>query len=148
MGPRRGRSRPRRALSRGFQAQASVRAEWGARLEARRAALDLAELFTAEGRSWVEAGPDGATVRHPATGEVAASGRPRRRAADGKGAASRQTSLSSQMTDRQRTGRPARGVAAAQGTEGAPSRKTAKAVPKRALVKKAAAQEKTSIRAR
>src|SRR5215211_6702682 len=39
--------------------QASVRAEWDARIEARRVALDLAERFAAEGRSWVEAGPDG-----------------------------------------------------------------------------------------
>jgi hypothetical protein len=48
------------------KAQAIVRAEWDARIEARRAALNLAEQFTAEGRSWVEASPDGTTVRHPA----------------------------------------------------------------------------------
>lgn len=49
------------------KAQAFVRAEWDARIEARRAALDLAEVFAAEGRSWVEMGPDGATVRRPAS---------------------------------------------------------------------------------
>jgi hypothetical protein len=51
------------------KAQAAIRAEWAERIEARRAALDLAEVFTAEGRSWVESGPDGTTVRHPADGE-------------------------------------------------------------------------------
>lgn len=54
------------------KAQAAVRAEWNARIEARRAALDLAERFQAEGRSWVEAGPDGTTVRHPAAREKSA----------------------------------------------------------------------------
>ena len=48
------------------KAQAVVRAEWNARIEARRSALNLAERFAAEGRSFVEAGPDGGTVRHPA----------------------------------------------------------------------------------
>ena len=48
------------------KAQALVRAEWDARIEARREALNLAERFTAEGRSWVELGPRGATVRHAA----------------------------------------------------------------------------------
>ncbi|MGH9166195.1 MAG: TA system antitoxin ParD family protein [Acidimicrobiales bacterium] len=61
------------------KAQASVRAEWDARIEARRAALDLAELFTAEGRAWVEAGPDGVTVRHERKGQ------PVRRVAAAKG---------------------------------------------------------------
>lgn len=51
------------------KAQATVRAEWDARIEARRAALNLAEQFTAEGRSWVEPSPDGTIVRHPAAGE-------------------------------------------------------------------------------
>src|SRR5436190_2613696 len=50
------------------KAQAGVRAEWDARIEARRAALNLAEVFAAEGRSWVEAGPDGSTVRHAGVG--------------------------------------------------------------------------------
>jgi hypothetical protein len=48
------------------KAQAVVRAEWDARIEARRAALNLAERFAAEGRSWVEAGADGAPVHRPA----------------------------------------------------------------------------------
>jgi len=47
------------------KAQAIVRAEWDTRVEARRVALNLAELFASEGRSWVEAGPDDAVVRHP-----------------------------------------------------------------------------------
>lgn len=63
------------------KAQASVRAEWDARTEARRSALDLAEVFREEGRSWVEAGPDGTTVRHPAAGAGAPPARRRRAAA-------------------------------------------------------------------
>lgn len=51
--------------------QAVVRAEWAARMEERRAALDLAERFTAEGRSWVELGPEGTVVeRHGADEET------------------------------------------------------------------------------
>lgn len=110
------------------KAQASVRAEWDARIEARRAALNLAELFTAEGRSWVEAGPDGATVRHPTAGEGGAPGRRRRGAAVGK--ASRTTSTS------------------AKGTESTPSRKSAEAAAKKAIVKKATARKKTSTSSR
>jgi ParD-like antitoxin of type II bacterial toxin-antitoxin system len=48
------------------KSQAAVRAEWDARIEARREALNLAERFAAEGRSWVEAGPDGVPVRRSA----------------------------------------------------------------------------------
>lgn len=55
------------------KSQAAVRAEWDARIEARREALNLAERFAAEGRSWVEAGPDGTTVRQPAAGKKAAA---------------------------------------------------------------------------
>ena len=40
-----------------------------ARTEARRETLNLAERFAAAGRSWVEGGPDGTSVRHPAAGE-------------------------------------------------------------------------------
>lgn len=58
------------------KSQAAVRAEWDARIEARREALNLAERFVAEGRAWVEAGADGTTVRHPAAGEVAPRRRP------------------------------------------------------------------------
>src|SRR5687768_4326330 len=63
------------------KAQAAVRAEWSARIETRRAALNLVERFTAEGRSWVEAGPDGNTVRRPTAGEAARPQRHRRAAA-------------------------------------------------------------------
>ena len=48
------------------KAQAVVRAEWAERIEARRTALDLGERFAAEGRSWVEVGPDGELVRRGA----------------------------------------------------------------------------------
>jgi hypothetical protein len=51
------------------KAQATVRAEWDARIEARRAALNLADRFAAEGRSWVETSPDGSTVRRGAARE-------------------------------------------------------------------------------
>ena len=104
------------------KAQASVRAEWDARIEARREALNLAERFAAEGRSWVEAGPDGGTARHPASGERATP-----------------------TKDRERKGRAARGVAAA--TEGGAARK-ATAAAKKAAVKKARPQKKTSARDR
>src|SRR5487761_1850557 len=43
------------------KAQATVRGEWDARIEARRTSLSLAERFTAEGLSWVEAGADDST---------------------------------------------------------------------------------------
>lgn len=42
--------------------QAVVRAEWGERIEARRAGLDLAARFTRDGRSYVEADEQGAVV--------------------------------------------------------------------------------------
>lgn len=42
--------------------QALVRAEWSARMDARREALDLARQFTAAGRRWVELGDDGKVV--------------------------------------------------------------------------------------
>ena len=123
------------------KAQASVRAEWDSRIEARRAALDLAELFTAEGRSWVEAGPDGATVQHPAAREGATPGRRRRGSASGKDAPSRKTSRSTSKTDRERKGQTVRGVAAARATKGTASRKTSTAAAKKALAKKTTAQK-------
>jgi len=43
--------------------QALVRAEWSVLLDERRAALDLAEEFAAEGRSWVELDASGAVVQ-------------------------------------------------------------------------------------
>jgi len=56
------------------KAQATVRAEWDARIEARRAALNLADRFAAEGRSWVEASAEGTTVRRPPKGGRPAKG--------------------------------------------------------------------------
>ena len=56
------------------KAQATVRSEWDARIEARRAAVNLAERFKAEGRSWVELDADGTTIRHRAAGAGAAPG--------------------------------------------------------------------------
>jgi hypothetical protein len=55
--------------------QAIVRAEWTERLEERRAALDLAEAFTAEGQPWVELDDDGNVVHGGAGhGDDAAAG--------------------------------------------------------------------------
>jgi hypothetical protein len=65
------------------KAQAVVRAEWDERIEARRAALSLAEVFAAEGRSWVEMDADGTTVRHAAASEVPAKAKRRRTPSDG-----------------------------------------------------------------
>ena len=42
--------------------QAIVRAEWSARMDDRRAALNLAEQFASAGRSWVELDDSGAVV--------------------------------------------------------------------------------------
>ena len=42
--------------------QAVVRAEWSARMDDRREALNLAEQFAATGRSWVELDDSGAVV--------------------------------------------------------------------------------------
>lgn len=42
--------------------QAVVRAEWSARMDTRREALNFAEQFGAAGRSWVELDDDGALV--------------------------------------------------------------------------------------
>jgi hypothetical protein len=128
------------------KAQATVRAEWDARIEARRAALNLAEQFTAEGRSWVEASPDGTTVRHPAAGERPPQRRRRAAAATTKGAQSRGTSRSTGKATSAHKGQAARGVAAAGATERRASSKTA-AVAKKSSVKKAAAK-KASARSR
>lgn len=129
--------------------QASVRAEWDARIEARRAALNLAERFTAEGRSWVEAGPDGTTVRHPAASDDARPQRRRRAAAATNDAQSRTISRSTGKAASERKGQAARGAAAAKTSERAATRKTS-AAGKKALVKKAAAKnkKKTSSRRR
>ena len=53
------------------KAQAVVRAEWAERTEARRAALNLADLFAAEGRTWVEMDADGKSVRRAPNRAVA-----------------------------------------------------------------------------
>lgn len=42
--------------------QAVVRAEWSAKMDARRQALDLAADFAAAGRTWVELDDDGTVV--------------------------------------------------------------------------------------
>jgi hypothetical protein len=102
------------------KAQASVRAEWDARTDARRAALNLAEVFAAEGRSWVEAGSDGATIRHPAPGETTVPGRRR----------------------------PVRAIGAVEGEATKAETTSGRAVARKTPVKKAPAQKKTSTRAR
>jgi len=53
--------------------QAVVRAEWAARIDALRDELNLADQFTAAGRSWVELNDDGLVVEQ---GSAAASGTP------------------------------------------------------------------------
>ena len=58
----------------GPKEQAVVRAEWAERMATRREALDLAERFSAEGRTWVELGADGGVVeRGPESGKRAPS---------------------------------------------------------------------------
>lgn len=127
------------------RSQAAVRAEWDARIEARREALNLAERFAAEGRSWVEAGPDGATVRHPAAGERPPQRR-RRATAATKDARSRATSSSTGKAARANKGQAVRKVAATGATKRTVSSKTT-VVAKKTPVKKAAAK-KASARSR
>ena len=114
--------------------QAAVRAEWDARIEARREALNLAERFAAEGRSWVEAGPDGTTVRRSAPDD---SAQHRRGAPADQGA--RSASRSRAQGQRGRKEPP---------TSGGTSRaeRTAATSTKKTPVKKAAAKKKTSAR--
>lgn len=81
-----------------------MRAEWDARIEARREALNLAERFEAEGRSWVEAGPDGKTVRRSAPDD---SAQQRRGAPGDQGA--RSASRSRAQGQRRRTEPPTSG---------------------------------------
>ena len=57
------------------KSQAVVRAEWAERTEARRAALNLAERFAAEGRTWVEMTTEGDIVRREPHHAVAGAGR-------------------------------------------------------------------------
>ncbi len=54
--------------------QAVVRAEWAARAETRRDALDLAARFAAEGRSWVELDDEGNVVTRGETAESSDAG--------------------------------------------------------------------------
>ena len=49
--------------------QAVIRAEWSERIDTRIASLDLARLFAAEGRSFVELDDDGAVVRRSIAGD-------------------------------------------------------------------------------
>jgi len=127
------------------KAQATVRAEWDARIEARGAALNLAEQFTAEGRSWVEASPDGTTVRHPAAGERSPQLR-RRATAATEDAQSRATSRSTGKATSARKGQAASGVAATGATERRASSKTTAAAKKSSMKKTAA--KKASARSR
>lgn len=127
------------------KSQAAVRAEWDARIEARREALNLAEAFAAEGRSWVEAGPGGITVRHPAAGERPPQRR-RRTTATTKAAQPRATSSSAGKSARAQKGQAVRGVAATGATKRTASSKTTASATKNP-VKKAAAK-KASARSR
>lgn len=53
----------------GAKEQAVVRAEWSERIALQRSALDLADEYTAQGRSWVELDDEGNVVRHSPDGE-------------------------------------------------------------------------------
>jgi hypothetical protein len=48
----------------GIEEQAIVRAEWAERIDERRTSLDLAAVFKAGGRSFVELDDDGRVVEH------------------------------------------------------------------------------------
>jgi hypothetical protein len=117
------------------RSQAAVRAEWDARIEARREALNLAERFAAEGRSWVEAGPDGTTVRRSAP-----AGETRQRRGALSDAATKSASGSRTHAGRSRKDQPTR--AATSRTDRAATASTKKTQ----VTKKAAAQKKTSAR--
>jgi PAB1-binding protein PBP1 len=51
--------------------QALVRAEWSTRMDVAREALNLAQQFGAEGRTWVELDEDGAVVERSAASKPA-----------------------------------------------------------------------------
>jgi len=56
----------------GTKEQAVIRAEWSARMDSRREALNLAEQFAASGRTWVELDDNGVVVeRRKAPGGAA-----------------------------------------------------------------------------
>jgi hypothetical protein len=124
------------------KAQAIVRAEWDARVEARRAALNLAEVFTGEGRSWVEMGPDGATVRHPASKEATA---PKKIRANGDDALPRSRARSTERVQASRK-RQASGMTGSKKASAAKRGRTT--VAQKAVPTTAGAQKKKSIRAR
>jgi hypothetical protein len=67
--------------------QALVRAEWSTQMDERRAALDLARSFAAEGRTWVELDDDGTVVERGGPADVAPP-HERREAQDSGGATS------------------------------------------------------------
>ena len=113
------------------KAQAVVRAEWDARIEARRAALNLAERFAAEGRSWVEAGPDGTPVRRQAAAK----------------AAPRTASASTSTTSTTRTTRTTKTTKATKGQPTQPQA-TAKARRTKTTASTPTAKEKAAARAR
>ena len=123
----------------GPKAQAAVRAEWDARIEARREALNLADRFVAEGRSWVEAGGGGSAVRHGASPPQR-----RRRAVASTKDAHDTRSLTpagpTGMATGDRKAQSARGVAAAKTTKRTASKKATakKTIEKKAVTKKKA----------
>lgn len=59
--------------------QAQIRAEWRVRMDERRRALDLAERFESEGRTWVELDDAGQVVERGSTASAAAANPPRSR---------------------------------------------------------------------
>jgi hypothetical protein len=131
------------------KAQAGVRAEWDARTDARREALNLAEVFTAEGRSWVEAGSDGAPIRHPARAEIAV---PHHRPPAGTGrkdAPPRKASQSGRKADPGHSRQPVRATRAVGEAATLSETSSGQTRAKKTPVKKASVQKKkASTRAR
>lgn len=127
------------------KAQAKVRGECDERIDARRASLNLAERFRADGRSWVEAGADGATVRHGADDQGGPSERHGRvAAAETRSGRSRTTQRSPRGDAGDGRNKSAQGTAAAKTTKRTEGSKSATKV----APNKASAKTKASSRSR
>jgi hypothetical protein len=83
--------------------QAMIRREWEARIEARRASLNLSERFAAEGRTWVEADPDRGPVRRGTAGDGSPGRRRRRPAATQRAAAAKPTTAKAPIKAKAKT---------------------------------------------
>jgi hypothetical protein len=78
--------------------QAVVRAEWSARMDEARAALDLAADFARAGRTWVELDDEGRVVERGAEAEPPPRKRPVKKARSKKSAAAAKTSTGKAKT--------------------------------------------------